>query len=188
MRPYQLATAAASFGILMACSDQGAATGLAVPMATPARLVAQQSDIRTAFAGFVNFCESGDADVFVTPGGTLHVRGGSNRNLWTTGNPLIDGYEENAVMVNLNLHNGTGAAHLDVSLKPNAVNGTWEIRQTVDISGFTPQGSRGTGHGTGDLRGMTIQFTTAPPQAGSTSSCNPAMGAAGLEGVIIATP
>jgi hypothetical protein len=71
--------------------------------------------------------------------------------------------------------------NLDNSIKPEAVNGTWEIKQQFRIP---PGGTSGVGHGTGDLQGMTIQFTTEPI-IGSPSDCNPDLLKAAVHGVIL---
>jgi hypothetical protein len=133
----------------------------------------------TEFDGFINFCFSADlTKVNFTPGETLHFRV-SNRNQWVTGNPLIDGIETNTGAANINLNNGEAVVRLNLSLKPDAVNGTWEIEQQVR----PPTGSTGVGHGTGDLQGMTIKFTTDPPVG--TSVCNPDMPKGPVHGVIL---
>ena len=117
---------------------------------------------RTEFEGFIHFCSSGPPDkVIVTPGGkTLHLRGISNSNEWVTGNPLIDGAESNSPNVNFNPT--SGAVHLDVTLYPDGVMGTWEIAQTLNFRGNGTFSSHGVGHGTGELHGMTIKFNTTP--------------------------
>lgn len=182
MRYHSLLPVALSLSVA-ACTDQQTIPTAPLDVSAPSAAAAPAT--RTEFRGVINFCESASPDrLIVTPGGTLHLSGLGNRTQWVTGNPLIDGFEENAVLVNVNLKNGTGAAHLDVSLKPEAVNGTWEVRQTVTISGGAPTGSFGVGHGTGELLGMTIEFTTEP--AGAVENvCNPEMGGAGVQGVII---
>lgn len=184
MRYDSLLSIAVSLGVITACTDrQTNPTATLDIRASSAAAVTPAT--RTEFRGVINFCEEASLDrLIVTPGGTLHLHGVGNRTQWVTGNPLIDGFEENAVLVNVNLKDASGAAHLDVSLKPDAVNGTWEIRQTVKVRGGAPAGSFGVGHGTGELRGMTIEFTGEPP-AGATSVCNPDLGAATVQGVII---
>ena len=157
---------------------------------SPLRSTAPQGSLRasvaaagapsTEFDGFVNFCVSDDPTRFkITPGETLHFSA-SNENRWVTGNPLIDGVEHNTVAANINLKNGQGVVHLDLSLKPDAVNGTWEIKQQLSLP---ERVSSGVGHGTGDLQGMTIKFTTEP--GGGTSVCNPDMPRGAVHGVIL---
>jgi hypothetical protein len=91
-------------------------------------------------------------------GNVLHFRNAQNHNLWATGEPLLDGFADNVVDADINLKTGTGVAHPRESLQPDAVDGTWEITVTVDVdpTGLT---ARGVGRGTGELRGMTLEFT-----------------------------
>jgi hypothetical protein len=165
----------------VACGGEPTALNLA-RLTAPGALrqsVAAAAASSTEFDGFINFCQSDDFSRFMfTPGGTIHF-GVSNENRWVTGNPLIDGVEHNTGGANINLNNGQVVVRLDVSLKPDAVNGTWEIEQQVR----PPEGSTGVGHGTGDLQGMTIKFTTSP--AAGTSVCNPDMGRGAVRGVIL---
>ena len=164
---------------LLGCNDASQLAPTA-PQLTVNRSESAAPVSTTEFTGFINFCVSYPPSTFnLTPGGTLHFTP-SNQNRWVTGNPLIDGVEQNAVVANIDLKNGQGVANLDVSLKPDAVNGTWEIRQHLSIPEFV---STGVGHGTGDLRGLTIEFTTNP--AGGTSSCNPDMPRGAVQGTIL---
>ena len=139
---------------------------------------------RTSFEGFIHFCSGGPPDtVIVTPGGTEHIRGATNTNQWATGNPLIDGVENNVVLINFSPV--SGIVHLNVTLEPTASPGsTWEITQAIH---FRPDGSvpsKGVGHGTGALRGMTIKFNSDgvafPP-----NPCNAFLPSGLLDGVII---
>ena len=185
---YDTLIAVTLIAVLGACTDGGTSPTATRDLSTLGSAAAAPAT-QTQFEGFINFCASAADDrVILTPGGTLHARLTGNRNQWVTANSLVDGAEENAVLLNLNLKNGTGAAHLDVTLRPDAVNGTWEIRQLVRIVDFAPAGSTGVGHGTGELQGMTIKFTTLPAGAGSV--CSPELGRAAVEGVILspATP
>jgi hypothetical protein len=174
----------AAIFLITACKEPlpTSVNGLKTPTALSA---AVEQATQTQFSGLINFCANADLTTFrITPGATLHFKGDGNQTRWVTGNPLIDGFEQNAPHANINLKNGSGVVHLDVSLKPDAVNGTWEIRQQVKISEGAPAGSTGVGHGTGDLQGMTIKFTTEPP-SGAVSVCNPEMPAAAVNGVIL---
>lgn len=190
MRYQTLVPAVVSLSVLAACTDRQTSptaltespTALTEDSATWAAAVTPAT--RTQFEGFVNFCESTAPDgIRITPGGTLHVNGARNRNLWVTGNPLIDGFEENVVDVHLNLDTGNGVVHLAVTLSPDAVDGTWEIRTQLTLRGGASIGGSGVGHGTGELQGMTIKFTIAPESG--VSACNPDFGGAELRGVII---
>ena len=184
MRYHTLLASIVSLGVLGACTDRQtsptAVTGVlaqSAAAATPAE--------RTEFEGYVHYCGSTPPEeLMVTPGGTVHLRAG-NQNQWVTGNSLIDGFEENASLVNVNLNNGTGAAHLDVTLRPDAVNGTWEIRQTVNLRGGALAGGQGVGHGTGALHGMTITYSTEPG-ATAPNPCNSELGSSYVRGVITA--
>lgn len=182
-------SAIVSLGVLGACTDRR--TSPTAPSDVAALWAAAVTPAtRTEFAGFNHFCESIPfEDVRVTPGGTLHLQGARNRNQWVTGNPLIDGFEENVVDGNINLRTGTGRGNLELTLRPDAVEGAWEIRSTVEILGGVPAGTSGVGHGTGELQGMTIQFTTEPVGFGQ-NICNPGRASARVQGVIIspATP
>src|SRR5512133_1541524 len=74
---------------------------------------------RTAFSGLIDFCQSGPAEKqWVTNGGILQVRGATNVNHWRTGNPLIDGVENNVVDGTIDLNTGCGVVHLNVTLTP----------------------------------------------------------------------
>ncbi len=178
---YQILAAVTFLAAFGACADQ-ATSPTAVTDVSP--LLSAAAATRTEFEGFINFCESFAPDgVKITPGGTLHVQGARNRNEWVTGNPLVDGSEENVVDVNIN-RTGNGHAHLAVTVRPDAVDGTWEIRQTVEVIGGVPGLGRGVGHGTGELHGMTIKFTAGATPVGQ-SVCNPANPTVELRGIII---
>jgi hypothetical protein len=167
--------------LLVACRDAPTAPNLAQLTASQA-LRASAAAARassTEFDGFVNTCSSTDPSRFkATPGGTVHFTA-SNTNMWVTGNPLIDGVEHNTVKVNIN-NKGQGVVQLDASLKPDAVNGTWEIQWHLSLPGFV---GSGVGHGTGDLQGMTIKFTF--DLAAGPSDCNPDGPKGHVNGVIL---
>ena len=117
---------------------------------------------RIPFEGFVHFCGGGPDEVyFVTPGGTEHFWGGINFNYWSTGNTFIDGEESNVSHGNFNPT--SGVVKLDVTLEPGGQSGTWEIIQILNFKGNGTFSGHGVGHGTGDLQGMTVKFTTEPP-------------------------
>jgi hypothetical protein len=150
--------------MVVGCSDSSPLRPTAPQLALSASSGASASS--TEFNGFINFCQGGTTYFRATPGGTAHF-GVSNENRWVTGNPLIDGVEHNTGAANANQELVVVSLHN--SLKPDAVNGTWEIVQQFRV----PDGvSTGVGHGTGDLQGMTIKFTT-DPEFVPTSVCNP---------------
>jgi hypothetical protein len=110
---------------------------------------------------------------WVTPGGTLHFRNSGVTLLWDMGNPLIDGIETVEADLNRNLKRGVGFVHGTSTLVPFAVNGTWEIKFHINTSDET---ARGVGHGTGDLQGMSLKYSTVvatPPP----NPCHPERGA-----------
>ncbi len=168
--------------LFVACSGEPTALSvgqLTVPQALRASVAAAPA-ASTEFDGFINFCHAGDPTRFkITPGGTVHFNV-SNENKWVTGNSLIDGIEHNTGSAKINPF-GQVVVSLDNSLKPDAVNGTWEMVQQFRIGdGVTT----GVGHGTGDLHGMTIKFTT-DPIADRASACNPDLLSARVYGVIL---
>jgi len=170
---------AALSSLVVGCTDASPVSPTASQLSPRAAEAAARAS-STPFDGFINFCQAGDPTGFrITPGGAVHF-GVSNENRWVTGNPLIDGVEHNTGGANVNPH-GKVVVNLDNSLKPDAVNGTWEIQQQFRV----PDGvSTGVGHGTGDLQGMTIKFTTDPVFL-PTSVCNPDLLKSGVHGVIL---
>jgi hypothetical protein len=166
---------------LVACRDDPTAPNLArltAPQAAGASVAARASS--TEFDGFVNTCSSTDpTDVKITPRGILHFKA-SNENKWITGNSLIDGIEHNTVKAKINQNTGQGVVHLDSSLKPDAVNGTWEMEWRISLPDFV---GSGVGHGTGHLKGMKIKFTF--DLAAGPSDCNPNAPKGHVHGVIL---
>ena len=91
----------------------------------------------------------------------MHIRGATNTNVWATNNPFVDGPETNEV-VSLNVNRqGGGNVTLHATLEPLAFDGTWEITLNLTIEADGVFG-HGVGHGTGELRGMTIKFNAEP--------------------------
>lgn len=141
---------------------------------------------RTTFDGLIHFCGSGDPDkVLLTPGWyTLHITGATNLNRWATGNPLIDGIENNRVLINFSPT--TGTVHIDATLVPDAYPGsTWEISQEIHIMPDGSVTSSGVAHGTGALRTMTLKFKTGVEVPGPNGVCSE-LPSAVLTGVIVA--
>ncbi len=138
---------------------------------------------RTAFEGHIHFCDAAiPEDVIFTPSGTAHLRGGTNVNQWETGNSLIDGMEINIPNINFGL--GAGSVRLDMTLYPDAVDGTWEIVQILNFHGNGTVSVHGAGHGTGELQGMAISFTVADPTFAPDNPCTAANPSAPVTGVI----
>jgi hypothetical protein len=134
----------------------GVALGIAFAMVAPVAARAGASEI-IEFDGRFYPCHSGPDEKFWIGGNALHFRGATNHNLWVTGTPLLDGFADNVVNGDINLKTGSGVAHARETLRPEAIDGTWEIQVTVTVApdGLTAHGS---GRGTGDLEGMTMDF------------------------------
>jgi hypothetical protein len=162
--------------VIVGCSDSSPLASTGPQVGVRASVTAATAST-TAFNGFINFCH-GNVTYFDVAGPTAHF-GVSNENKWVTGNPLIDGIEHNTGRAIIDPHGLV--VNLDNSLKPDAVNGTWEIKQQFRIPDGT---TSGVGHGTGDLQGMTMKFST-DPIAGAVSDCNPDDFKAGVHGVIL---
>jgi len=113
---------------------------------------------RIEFQGFIHPCGGGPIEERVTPGEVLHLLA-SNQNKWVTGNPLVDGVENNVARIMIDLKSGKGGANIHSTISPEDKEGTWELRYRVEVTGGNPGTARGTGHGTGALQGMTFKFT-----------------------------
>lgn len=140
----------------------------------------------TPFDGLIHFCRSGAPDkVLPTPGWyTLHIRGATNLNRWETGNPLIDGIEQNKVLINFSPV--TATVHIDATLVPDAYPGsTWEISQKIHIMRNGSVRSSGVAHGTGALKTMTLKFNTGDEVPGPNGVCSD-LPSTILTGVIVA--
>lgn len=164
----------------VACSGEPTAPNLA-RLTEPQALFASAAATPASsaeFDGYDNACQGEATGFRATPGGTVHFRV-SNENRWVTGNPLIDGVERNTGVANFG-STGGGVVHLTSSLKPDAVNGTWEIQTHLSLPDFV---GFGVGHGTGDLQGMTIKFTF--DLAAGPSDCNPDAPKGHVHGVIL---
>jgi|SRR4051812_2617355 hypothetical protein len=159
------------------CSDSAPLKPVAPEVAFRSSAVVAPAS-STQFDGFINFCEPGPVTDFKESGTTIHFRV-SNLNKWVTGNPLIDGYETNTGRAVIDPHGLV--VNLGNSIKPDAVNGTWEIKQQFRIPDGT---TSGVGRGTGDLLGMTMKFTTEPIIP-SPSDCNPNEFKGAVHGVIL---
>jgi hypothetical protein len=157
-----------SFAVFTACSDQPTGPAAASRSSDPSAAAA-----RTAFEGSISPCGGVITEERVTPGDVLHQLA-TNRNVWVTGNPLVDGVENNVVRININLKTGRGVANVQSTITPEGVEGTWELRYQVKVIGGGPATSRGVGHGTGELRGMTLKFTAGLAEPGQ-NTCNAAI-------------
>jgi hypothetical protein len=157
--------------VLTAACGEGPTDPAAETDAFAPRLDATAAPTRTSFRGYIYFCSAFGPDQFwVTPGGTSHIRKFGNVNQWVVGNPLIDGID----MAELDGNNFI--AHGPSTLVPSdpGVDGTWKTENHVDLRG--PVTNHGTGHGTGDLRGMSMQFwgvgVSIPPAPPPPAGCD----------------
>lgn len=122
------------------------------------------------FEGMIHGCSStGADDLFLTPGGVLHFKGGSNVNLWVTDHPLVNGIERNIVDANINFNAGVGRAQAIATLTPEGIGGSWDLRFLVRVGGG---GASGGGKGRGALEGLRIEFDVEP-MPGSPNECTP---------------
>ncbi len=180
MRYQILIPAVAFLGAVGACTDQSTSP-TAVTEIMP--LLSVEAAQRTEVDGLVHACGSTPPDgIKITPGGTLHIRGAGNWNQWVFGHPLLDGFEEIVGDANINLNTGDGRAHGVRTLRPDAVEGTWEIRNQVRIG----MGGWGVGHGTGELHGMTIKVRGEGFHTQGQNVCNPSNPSSRVHVTIIA--
>lgn len=125
------------------------------------------------FEGILHGCSSTNPDEMrLTPGDTLHFKGGSNVNLWMTDHPLVSGLERNIVDANINFNAGVGRAHAVATLTPEGIAGWWDLRFLVRIGG----GASGVGMGRGTLEGLRIEFTVEHLPEPQPNQCTPGNG------------
>lgn len=160
MRPncLKFLTSIAMVGLIAACQDAPTAVStLEGPLlrATPASSI--------PFSGYMYSCDFAFGDEWVTPGGVFHFDGSTAINEWVTGNPLIDGIEQNIELGGMANANGTLTVRYEATITPNAVDGTWETSTyQLQLNATRFGGAKGVAHGTGDLAGMTMRFTLVP--------------------------
>ena len=164
-------TLLAPFAVLTACADQPTSPGTASRGSEPFPLSAAAA--RIGFEGFIHPCGGELTEERVTPGGVVHQLA-SNRNVWDTGNSLLDGVETNVVRIIINSKTGGGVANVTSTITPEGVDGTWELKYQVKVVDGGPATARGVGHGTGELRGMTLKFTAGLAEPGQ-NTCNAAI-------------
>jgi hypothetical protein len=159
----------APFAVLTACADHPTSPAPGSPTSGSSPPVSAAAT-RTVFEGFIHPCGGALTEERVTPGDVLHQLA-TNQNEWVTGDPLIDGVENNVVRININLKTGRGIANVTSTIAPEGVEGTWELKYQVKVIDGGPATARGVGHGTGELRGMTLKFTADLAQPGQ-NNCN----------------
>ncbi len=116
------------------------------------------------FEGHLAACDppTPPVDVIELPGGVQIITFVNTNNVWVTGNPLVDGIEENRVVARFDPESPNIEARVKVTLDVAAVDGVWKIRQFLVIS---PEGTTGfaVGLGRGDLRGKLIVYGNDTP-------------------------
>lgn len=167
----------------------GIACLTAVMLAAPRMADARYHWSRPApqyFEGYIQFCAPPQPPVSVEPGpdGTTIFTFINVGNEWVTGNPLIDGVEENKVIATLD-EMGFGTARIRGSVDVTALDGSWRFRQRLQFAATGVDGI-GFGYGTGDLYGKIMIFrtaTAAPPP--DDAPCGPNVPAVPLSGKVI---
>lgn len=137
------------------------------------------------FEGHIVFCAPQDPPISVEmlPGGVQVLTFLNIGNIWLTGNPLVDGVEENTTVVTID------PALVDVKAKQSgkvdvaAVDGRWRFLQFLTFSPTAATG-KGIGFGSGDLRGRLIVFETGTAGTVESSPCEVPVGAP-LRGKVI---
>ncbi len=111
------------------------------------------------FEGHIVFCapQTPPVNVEVLPGGVEIVTFINIGNIWLTGNPLVDGVEENRVVARFDPASPIARAKIKYKIDVAALDGTWIGRQRLTIG---PEGVSGIGLGLGlgDLRGKLMIF------------------------------
>ena len=136
-----------------------------------------------SFDGHIVFCAppSDPISFEILPDGTQIIEFINIGNLWVTGNPLVDGVEENHVLATFEPGPpppapATGTLDINATVDVAAVQGGWRVRQFIHV---TPEGDTGwgLGVGTGDLSGKLIVFTSTTPEEIANSPCAVPFGA-----------
>lgn len=124
------------------------------------------------FDGHIVFCapQSPPVNVEVLPDGTQILNFVNIGNVWLTGNPLIDGLEENFVTATIPPNSPPSRIEISATVDVDAVDGRWRVRQLI-IPGPDGDVGYGIGIGTGDLRGRLIVFRSGTPEMIENSPC-----------------
>ena len=131
----------------------------------------------SSFDGHIVFCAPPNppTSVEVLPDGTEILTFVNIGNIWFTGNPLIDGFEENHVTATFQ-PNGEGTLDISGTVDVDAVDGGWRFRQILFLT-FEGEFGFGIGVGTGDLRGRIILYRPGAPEEIENSPCAVDVGA-----------
>ena len=103
-------TLCAPFAVLMACADGPTSPATGSRSSEPFPPVSAAA-ARVEFGGSIHPCGGELTEERVTPGGVVHQLA-TNRNVWVTGNPLLDGVETNVVRIVINSKTGAGVANV----------------------------------------------------------------------------
>lgn len=126
----------------------------------------------SSFDGHIVFCapRTPPTSFEVLPDGTEITTFVNIGNIWLTGNPLVDGVEENHVTAISPPDSDTDRIEISGTIDVDAVDGGWRFRQLLFASPTNFSGW-GVGVGTGDLRGRLMLFTADTPEMISNSPC-----------------
>ena len=130
------------------------------------------------FEGHIVFCapDSPPLSVEITPEGVQIITFANIGNKWVTGNPLVDGTEENIAVVTVDPSSPVVKVKITGKVDVAALDGIWKFRQRIVASAEGDSG-RGFGLGTGDLRGKLLLFKTGTPELIENSPCDVPVGA-----------
>ncbi|MGH8193631.1 MAG: hypothetical protein ACREQ8_04405 [Woeseiaceae bacterium] len=162
------------------------ATALALTLVLGAIGNPAYADLRISeFEGHIVFCAPQNPPVIVEelPGGVEIVTFVNIGNIWLTGNPLVDGIEENRAVVTFVPDSPITTVKIKGKIDVAAVDGRWRFRQRI-ILGPDGDSGIGLGLGSGDLRGKLLLFQTGTPELIENSPCEVPIGAP-LTGKII---
>jgi hypothetical protein len=133
----------------------------------------KQSLVRVSeFSGHIVFCApmTDPIDIKMLPGGVQIVTFQNIGNIWLTGNPLVDGVEENISQVRFDPNSPTITAKIRGKVDVAALDGKWKFRQRLTV-GPDGESSFGVGLGFGDLRGSLLFFETGTGGPVENSPC-----------------
>lgn len=124
------------------------------------------------FSGHIIFCapRTDPIDVKELPNGVEIVTFHNIGNVWRTGNPLVDGTEENISVVKFDPASPTVKVKIRGKVDVAALDGKWKFRQQLTV-GPDGESSFGLGFGFGDLHGSLVLFETGAGEPVDDSPC-----------------
>lgn len=130
------------------------------------------------FEGHIVFCapQNPPVKVEVLPGGIEIVTFVNIGNIWLTGNPLVDGVEENTAVATFDPASPEFTVKIKGKVDVAALDGWWKFRLNLTVG---PEGDSGfgIGLGSGDLRGKLLLFEVGTPEEVANSPCGFPIGA-----------